>query len=336
MHTSEKTGFWRLACSLALVASLSVSAGADTESGGDIPADSNSTEIIESPENGSRSAEGFPVPEGIEYPWLMPMFGAELCSKIDGYLCGIGVRVGTKAYFLASVRSGCKVIKTLRALNQAAGPGVFDLNAPDRIDISHPNYGGGPYWKPEFKQMVRHNIGLYVIYLQSKIGPFSFTPERGYPNKKSAPLQTKKGAIKDDCFLLSYGHHEDGGKAIDAPMRYKNYVSVKRIKCNDYLCDMETVRDIDEKGNAGGSLCGTYSELGAPIVCGYGPEETVDYIVSGADISIETNCTYTFKALEVSGYGQEIIDQVAKFEKEDQQTAEQEAANWRKPLGWGR
>jgi hypothetical protein len=141
--------------------------------------------------------------------------------------------------------------------------------------------------------------------------------EYGYPNKVPAPLQTKKGEIKDDCRLLSYGEYNDGNRGIDKPIRHRNHVPVKRIKCKDYLCDMETMRDGDSSGNPGGYLYGVYSEPGAPIVCGWGPSKTVDYIVTEAIRNTRSNCTYDFKALEVSGYGQEIIDNVAKWEKDD-------------------
>jgi hypothetical protein len=326
MHTSKKT--MRLACSLALIVSLSVSVGADAEPDGVIPASSNNTEFVKSPQRGRRSVGGHRVPAGIEYPWLMPMFGVEMCSEIDGYLCGIGIRVGTTAYFLASVVSAGQVTSTLRAYFADAGPGVFDLGAPDRIDISQPNDGDSSYWRPEFKQMIGHNIGLFQIYVR-KAG-FFLMAEGGYPNKVSAPLQTKESEFKKDCFLLSYGHRKDGDRGIDAPMRYKNYVPVKRIKCNDYLCDMETVIDIVGGGNPGGYICGAYSELGAPIVCGYGPEETVDYIVSEVETTSGSNCSNDFKALEVSGYGQKIIDQVAKWEKYDKNL------NKHRPRGFGR
>jgi hypothetical protein len=327
MHAGKKTGCWWLACSLALAARLSVLASADAEPGGGIPADSSSSEVVESPESGSRSLEGFPVPEGIEYPWFMPMFGVELCSNIDGYLCGVGVRVGTKAYFLASYTSVNRTLDTLNAHSEDAGPGVFDFGSPGRVDISKRNLGDGSRWRPEFRRMIRHNIGLYVVYKRS-LG--TLMPETGYPNKVSAPLQTKKGEIKKDCFLLSYGHKRDGGDGIGAPMRYKNYVPVRRIKCEDYSCNMETVRGKDDSGNLGGYICGILSELGAPVVCGYGPEETVDYIVSEVEIYPKSNCTYDFKALEVSGYGQDIIDQVAKWEKNDEQT------NKHRPPRYGR
>jgi hypothetical protein len=315
MHAGKKTGCWRLACSLALVASLSVSAGADADPDGGHAPDNNSTEAVESPESGSRSVEGHEVEDGFEYPWFMPMFGVKMCSNVDGYLCGIGIRVGTKAYFLAAATAASRVSETLNEVNEDAGPGVFGIDAPKRIDISKRPNGDGSYWKPEFKQMVRHNIGVYQIYVR-KAGFFSMA-EGGYPNKVSAPLQTKKGEIKKDCFLLSYGHGNDGDEGIEAPMRYKNYVPVKRIKCNDHLCDMKTETDTVGGANPGGFICGIYSELGAPIVCGYGPEETVDYIVSEVDKNSNSNCTSRFKALEVSGYGQKIIDNVAKWEEYD-------------------
>jgi hypothetical protein len=224
-------------------------------------------------------------------------------------ICGIGVRIGTTAYFLASATSANRVTDTLQAYGEDAGPGVFDLGVSDRIDISRPNDSDGSYWAPQFKQMVRHNIGLYQVYVR-KLG-FFLMPEGGYPNKVSAPLLTKKGAIKEDCFLLSYGHRQDGKKGIVAPVRYKNYVAVKRIKCKDDLCDMKTMRRRIEKDDEAGYLCGVFPELGAPVVYGYGQGKTVDYIVSEAKVSPRSNCTSEFKALEVR-HGQEIIDRVAE------------------------
>jgi hypothetical protein len=243
-----KTGFWRLACSLALAASLSVSAGADTEPGGDIPADSNSTEVVESPDDDSRSVKGYRVQNDSKYPWFMPMFGVEMCSKIDGCLCGIVIRVGTKVCSLAPVSSASRATDTLNEAKEDAGPGVFGIDAPDKIDISKPK-GGDSYWAPEFKQMVRHNIGLYQIYVQ-KAGYF-LMPEGGYPNKVPRLLQTKKGEIKNDYRILSCGHRKDGDKGIDAPMRFKNHVPVKRIKCKDYLCNIETLQSIVDDNNPG-------------------------------------------------------------------------------------
>jgi hypothetical protein len=330
MHASKKTGCWRLACSLALVVSLTVSAGADEEPGGGLRSGSNSTEVMESSESGSRSLRGFPVPRDYEdFPWFMPIFGVEMCSKLDGYLCGIGIRVGTKAYFLAAVASVSRVVDMLNEKKEDAGPGVFGIDRMrPEIDISKRNNGDGSYWAPEFKKMVNHNIGLYQIYVR-KLGYF-LMPEGGYPNEVSAPLQTKKGEIKDDCRLVSYGENNFGNRGIDEPIRYRNYVPVKRIECKDYLCYMETERRRDKRGNAGGYLCSIYSELGAPIVCGWGPSKTVDYIVTEVEIIPKSNCTYDFKALEVSGYGQEIIDQVAEWEKSDKNL------NKHRPLRFGR
>jgi hypothetical protein len=322
MHARKKIGCWRLACSLVLVASLSVS-----EPGGGIPAGKNITEVVESPESGSRSVQGYRVKSGFDYPWLMPMFGVKMCSDVDGYLCGIGIRVGTKAYFLAAVAAASRVTDTLNEVKEDAGPGVFGIEAPRRIDISKPYDGDGSYWRPEFKEMIDHNVGVYQIFVR-KVG-FFLMAEGGYPNKVSAPLQTKKGEIKKDCRLLSYGHGEDGDKGIDAPMRHLNFVPVKRIKCKNYLCDMETVTDIVDGGNPGGYICGIHSDLGAPIVCGYGPEKTVDYIVTVVEITPKFNCSSEFKALEVSGYGQEIIDKVAEWEKYDKNL------NKHRPRGFG-
>jgi hypothetical protein len=48
------------------------------------------------------------------------------------------------------------------------------------------------------------------------------------------------------------------------------------------------------------------------------------------EINPRSNCTYDFKALEVSGYGQESIDQVAKWEKFDNNL------NAHRPLRFGR
>jgi hypothetical protein len=172
-----------------------------------------------------------------------------------------------------------RVTDTLNEAEEDAG--VFGIGAPDKIDISKPNNGDGSDRAPEYKLMVHHIIGLYQIYVR-KAG-YCLMAEGGYPNKVSAPLQTKKSEIKKDRFLLSYGIN--GVKGIDAPMRSRNCVLVKRIKCEDYLCDMETPQGIDDDNNPDGYLCGTYSKLGAPIVCGYGPEETVDYIVSEVEIN---------------------------------------------------
>jgi hypothetical protein len=327
MHAS-KTGCWQLVSSLALFASLTVSASANAEPRGGIPANSSNTEVVKSPQRTRRSEYGYPVPEGIEYPWFMPIFGVEMCSKLDGYLCGIGIRVGTKSYFLASVSSVERIKDTLQAYGEVAGPGVFEFNAPEMIDISQPNDGDGSSWSPRFIRMIDHNIGLYQVYVR-RLG-FILMPETRYPNKVSAPLQTKKGAIKDDCFLLSYGHDQDGGEGIEAPMRYKNYLPVKPDGCMNHSCRMILMPNEDE--NSEGFYCGVYSELGAPIVCGYGPEETVDYIVTEARKNRESNCGVdSLMVLEVSGYGQEIIDQVANWEKDDD-----ERFNKQHILEWGR
>jgi hypothetical protein len=163
MHASKKTGCWRLAYSLALVVSLNVSAGADAEPDGGLRSDSNSTEVIESPESGSRSVKGYPVPRGNDdFPWFMPIYGVGMCSKFDGYLCGIGIRVGTHSYFLASATSVSRVVDILNEKKEDAGPGVFGIDrVHEEIDVSTRNDGDGSYWAPEFKDMVNHNIGVY-------------------------------------------------------------------------------------------------------------------------------------------------------------------------------
>jgi hypothetical protein len=89
-------------------------------------------------------------------------------------------------------------------------------------------------------------------------------------------------------------------------------------------CELRT------KKNLSGYICCIYFKLGSPVVCGYGPEEIVDYNVAKVKIDPDDSCTSEFKALKVSGYGQEIIDRVAEWEKYEKKL------NMHRPLRFGR
>jgi hypothetical protein len=158
-----------------------------------------------------------------------------------------------------------------------------------------------------------YQLSRLVPVFQTIVGPFSAL----FLNRPlQEVLQTLRTAsadniyqkeIKKVCSPLSYGHEQYNDKGIKAPMRYKNYAPVKRIKCKDYLCDMETVRGKDDEGNAGEYICGFFSSWARLLFAA--TDRSGLWIMYPDD-----DCTSEFKALEVSGYGQKIIDQVAKWE----------------------
>jgi hypothetical protein len=83
---------------------------------------------------------------------------------------------------------------------------------------------------------------LSQLVFQTIVGPFRRSSSTG--RCRSCCTRCARPA---PTTYTKNGHEQNGDQGINAQRRYKNYVPVKRIKCKDYLCDMETVRVNYEK-----------------------------------------------------------------------------------------
>jgi hypothetical protein len=101
------------------------------------------------------------------------------------------------------------------------------------------------------------------------------------------------------------------------------------ISCTDDLCSFEVK---SERGQKEAWLCGDRSELGAPVPCDEDKKQTINYIVTQLDRGRRHNCTEHFMALDVKFYAKEILDDVNKWDSEDEK---KEALYSSRPFGIG-
>jgi hypothetical protein len=123
-----------------------------TSSGGDLSAESssglatdgssynddNNTEAAERLEGASRSdrlALQMLHHAIHRIEWTTPFIGVERCSELNGYLCGIGIRLG---------KYGVSVLRITESLSRlckqhAEPPGAFRFGQTAEVDISRPN-----------------------------------------------------------------------------------------------------------------------------------------------------------------------------------------------------
>lgn len=181
----------------------------------------------------------------------MPMFGARTCTATDGHICGIGVRVRAE-YFLASNRAMAEVNLGLNLSNSPFGaPGVFKFNAPLEIDISQINKDGWQ-WAPQHVKTYQGDIGLYRAAVRSSArhdvaNNVQWIPEAKDRHPLATPvrLETELNKSLSPCKLITYGAKEYASDCIKRPNRKLTAIRVEK----------------------------------APIVCGEGSQETVQFIV---------------------------------------------------------
>jgi hypothetical protein len=345
MPANRKIECWLPVCYLlALVASLVEAADETGELegvrfGGDQSVESgrgpamgdnsdNDNETAARPEDGSRSI-GIKLKqltesdiERLGYQWAMPLFGVEQCGEQDGYLCGIGVRLGKYGYFLASAGSVVRITETLGKQRRNGPPGVFRFGLPTELDISKPNNDAeGSRYNPSFKKMYAHNIGVYITQPREYLVKRPYTGRKIFTeflprNSARAPLRLDQGKLKKSCMVLSYGDNENGDKGVKAPIRHVSTAHARLIRCNeDHKCQFEAISD---SGLTGAGLCGEFSELGAPVLCGEHNDQRIDYIVTNVRTAKKVDCKENFEALDLKFYAQEILDDVNKWESEDE------------------
>jgi hypothetical protein len=144
------------------------------------------------------------------------------CRQYDGYLCGIGIRLGKYGYFLASATSVLRITESLSERNTHGPPGVFRFGSPTQVDISKPdNDAEGSRYKPRFIKMYVHNIGVY------KTQPHEFLLRRPYEARRTflprnlavAPLRSDQGEA-ENCMVLSYGDKKNRRQSAHTPSKY--------------------------------------------------------------------------------------------------------------------
>jgi hypothetical protein len=229
---ANKMECWWPACCLLVLATSRLAVAADgagepeevrlagglsTESGRgpatDNSSDNNKTKVAERPEGGSRSErlalkKLHPAIHRIE--WAMPLFDVEQCGEQNGYLCGVGIRLGKHGYFLASSVSVLCTTESLSKLakNHTEPSGAFRFGQAAQLDISKLNNDAeGSKYNPGFK-MIAHNIGVYIA--QPRV-ILPATPYEGQKplthllprNSTVAPIRSHQGEPKN-CMVLSY------------------------------------------------------------------------------------------------------------------------------------
>lgn len=191
----------------------------------------------------------------------------------DGLLAGLGLRFANE-FLLADIESELLTNRdeeylTKSELSQYYGPPDYlDFTGPTRINVSE---GAGPNLHGlvlVHRITLRSNIALYRLKLEAG----QYKPGM---RDDELPVLQSNGSVQEDCYLYAYSFARNLTEAGDVRKISRWPVSV--VSCPDehhclFKYDVFKNRlDTGKRFEAGGEVCRTFSDVGAPIVCGTNP-----------------------------------------------------------------
>lgn len=166
---------------------------------------------------------------------------------------------------------------------------------------------GQPEYVPALEMEVAHGIGLYYPAIRDgyprnrKIHEDTYTKLIKRPNLSV----TKEDNLPQDCKLILYVRN--GPQVYPTVSIAMFQVSIK--ECKDNHCQFDRARALTASW---GNLCGVYSHMGAPVVCGQGSNYRLKYIVTGRPNT--DRCDTKFTALDITSYSNDIMKRVREVE----------------------
>lgn len=209
-------------------------------------------------------------------------------------------------YMLASNRAMYEISDGIGEWTGGKWPGTFYFNRPETFNVTEsPN----DYWHygPTHIMTLKHEIGIWRASIRSGSRKLPEVP------MSSAPFAREGDEVLNNtCRLFSWGIVREPITGRPTAMRRPVDVYVKRLSCRDDLCKF--TRSWEHRGF---KLCGTFSDLGAPIYCNEAEGAArVHYILQDARTNSDegrAGCSYEFDALDVSKFTDSIDRQLGSW-----------------------
>ena len=119
-------------------------------------------------------------------------------------------------------------------------------------------------------------------------------------NQPSGPMASSPYDFTDnssnECYVMVYSGLDRNSAGL-TPTRKLKRIYVKKNNDCKYECKFETYSDPKTNADAG-SLCGEYSDVGAPVMCG---GDAITHIVTKV-IEGQDSCSHRFMAMKLADY----------------------------------